>query len=214
MGFGAKGMSSVAFNQFWKERVEKEEAEIVSGSEKAQSQNTPVVIQGPLGVSMVRTYAPPHRHKSSLRGSAAFVRTARDKKRDDRPASVVSSRAPSEAGSRMSGSSRASRASLRKKVPPAAPSQVSVSTIASGDRPPIKEITIPGGASLGGDDETCSNVSYPTTPHHSLAGTATEQVIQRLEDLEQQLHFERMKRLQTEKDMKELMVAAKSKKAG
>ena len=93
MGFGAKGMSSVAFNQFWKERVEKEEAEIVSGSEKAQSQNTPVVIQGPLGVSMVRTYAPPHRHKSSLRGSAAFVRTARDKKRDDRPASVVSSRA-------------------------------------------------------------------------------------------------------------------------
>ena len=29
MGFGAKGMSSVAFNQFWKERVEKEEAEML-----------------------------------------------------------------------------------------------------------------------------------------------------------------------------------------
>ena len=56
MGFGAKGMSSVAFNQFWKERVEKEEAEIVNGSEKAMKNET-VVVQGPLGVSMVRTYA-------------------------------------------------------------------------------------------------------------------------------------------------------------
>lgn len=49
-------MSSVAFNQFWKERVEKEEAEIVNGSEKALKNET-VVIQGPLGVSTVRTYA-------------------------------------------------------------------------------------------------------------------------------------------------------------
>ena len=56
MGFGAKGMSSVAFNQFWKERVEKEEAEIVNGGEKALKNET-VVIQGPLGVSTVRTYA-------------------------------------------------------------------------------------------------------------------------------------------------------------
>lgn len=68
-----------------------------------------------------------------------------------------------------------------------------------------------GGIGVGGNDETCSNVSYPTTPHHSLAGTATEQVIQRLEDLEQQLHFERLKRLQTEKDMKKLMNAATKK---
>jgi len=209
-------MSSVAFNQFWKERVEKEEAGILSGSEKALNENNPVVIQGPLGVSMVRTYAP-HRHKSSLRGSAAFVRTARDKKRGEKaPSSQASSRAPSEAGSRLS---RSSRASLRRKAPPAPPSAVSgvsgvsrASTIASGDRPPIKEITIPGGVGMVGDDvETCSNVSYPTTPHHSLAGTATEEVIQRLEDLEQQLHFERMKRLQTEQDMQKLMVAAKKK---
>ena len=195
-----------------------------------------------------------------MRGSAAFVRTARDKKggtQGERTPSRASSRAPSEAGSRIS------RASLRKKGPPAPPSNASVSTIASGDRPPIKEITIPvsipsqvaateqgpyrnwrripsqsrletnlgalhhsdfcfcrpssarrvlqGGIGVGGNDETCSNVSYPTTPHHSLAGTATEQVIQRLEDLEQQLHFERLKRLQTEKDMKKLMNAATKK---
>ena len=76
------------------------------------------------------------------------------------------------------------------------------------DGPPSLLLPPQGGAGTGIDLETCSNVSYPTTPHHSLAGTATEQVIQRLEDLEQQLHFERMKRLQTEKDMKKLMVAA------
>ena len=35
---------------------EKEEAEIVNGSEKAMKNET-VVVQGPLGVSMVRTYA-------------------------------------------------------------------------------------------------------------------------------------------------------------
>ncbi len=233
MGFGAKGMSSVAFNQFWKERVEKEEAEIVHGSEKAVKNDGPVVIQGPLGVSMVRTYAQnqhrtsPYRHKSSLRGSAAFVRTARDKQVADEaktPASSrASSRAPSVAGSSVSRVSRASRGSKassrfhKPKGPPAPPSLAgsSVSSIASGDRPPIKEITIPGGlggVGMGGTDvETCSNVSYPTTPHHSLAGTATEQVIQRLEDLEEQLHIERLKRLQTEKDMKQLMVEARKK---
>jgi hypothetical protein len=216
MGFGAKGMSSVAFNQFWKERVEKEEAEIVNGSAKA-AQNETVVIQSPLGVSVVRTYAQ-HRHKSSLRGSAAFVRTAKDKKNqgDRTPSSSrTPSRAASEAGSRISRVSASSSRFSRPKAGPRAPSLVSVSSIASGDRPPIKEITISiGGGGGGDDDEMCSNVSYPTTPHHSLAGTATEQVIQRLEDLEQQLHFERMKRLQTEKDMQKIMAAAtKPKKA-
>ena len=160
-----------------------------------------------------------NRHKSSLRGSAAFVRKARDKQgkviQDDKgtPTATPSrSRAASEAGSRISRASRVSRSSQKRRVPPAPPSLGGASSIASGDRPPIKEITIPGGVGGGHDDETCSNVSYPTTPHHSLAGTATEQVIQRLEDLEQQLHFERMKRLQTEKDMQKLMVAATSKK--
>ena len=142
MGFGAKGMSSVAFNQFWKERVEKEEAEIVNGSAKA-AQNETVVIQSPLGVSVVRTYAQ-HRHKSSLRGSAAFVRTARDKKQQgDKTPSISASRAASEAGSKISRMSGSSSRSFRPKQGPRAPSLVSVSSIASGDRPPIKEITIP-----------------------------------------------------------------------
>ena len=148
--------------------MEKEEAGIVHGSQKAIYDNDTVVIQSPLGVSMVRNYA--HKHKSSLRGSGAFVRQARMSQQQKTGSRAPSGKGPDAVSVAGSSKSRQSARSARYSV-------------VEGDRPPIKEIIIPD----IDNSDTLSNVSYPTTPHHSLAGSATEQVVQRLEEMERQL---------------------------
>ena len=172
--------------------MEKEEAGIVHGSQKAIYDNDTVVIQSPLGVSMVRNYA--HKHKSSLRGSGAFVRQARMSQQQKTGSRAPSGKGPDAVSVAGSSKSRQSARSARY-------------SLAEGDRPLIKEIIIPD----IDNSDTLSNVSYPTTPHHSLAGSATEQVVQRLEEMERQLEVERLKRLQTEQNMQRLMKAHASK---
>ncbi len=87
---------------------------------------------------------------------------------------------------------------------------------ASGaDTLPFSEFTAPP---RGRPSQPCSlegsEVSYPSTPRFSDAGSSATDVMRRLELLEEQLNEERMKRRETERRVLELLEQSKGAGGG
>lgn len=225
--------SAWATQENWRQRIVKEERSVVSRSKQQGEQAAYpclVVQSGPSRISTIGTptllkppqpWRPhlPHSGGSQTRGVQCSLEDAVGQPPIPTARSQQSKRSITGSVNGYAGSAvcyRHSSNRLEPHTPQIGSRQSSRAASEAGTRqshasawsyatsaPPFKTLNIP---SREGPPRTpASQCSYPSTPNFSSAGTAnTEEVVQKLEQLERELEFERQRRTMAEKEMQRL----------